>query len=63
MAGKMVVRNKKSGEVKVVPYPSEAAMERWSSACVCPAIDGCKVEPDGVCEHGWPSKLIAAGVI
>lgn len=32
---------------------------------VCPALceDGCEVEPDGCCEHGHPSLLIALGLI
>lgn len=32
---------------------------------VCPALctEGCEVEPDGRCEHGCPSALIAAGFI
>jgi hypothetical protein len=25
--------------------------------------EGCEVEPDGVCEHGFPSVLIASGLI
>lgn len=25
--------------------------------------EGCEVEPDGTCEHGCPSALLAAGVI
>lgn len=32
---------------------------------VCPALceEGCEVEPDGRCEHGHPSVLIALGLI
>lgn len=32
---------------------------------VCPACcsDGCEVEPDGTCEHGFPSVLLAMGII
>jgi hypothetical protein len=25
--------------------------------------EGCEVEPDGRCEHGCPSILLAAGII
>jgi hypothetical protein len=25
--------------------------------------EGCEVEPDGTCEHGCPSPLIALGII
>ena len=30
---------------------------------VCEATDGCEVEPDGVCQHGHPSWLLADGLI
>ena len=32
---------------------------------VCPALceDGCEVEPEGECQHGHPSLLIAMGLI
>lgn len=30
---------------------------------LCTATDGCVVEPDGVCEHGCESVLLAAGLI
>jgi hypothetical protein len=29
----------------------------------CEATDGCFVEPDGTCEHGQPSLLLALGLI
>jgi hypothetical protein len=29
----------------------------------CEATDGCWVEPDGRCEHGKPSWLLALGLI
>lgn len=31
---------------------------------ICPALcdEGCEVEPDGSCEHGAPSLLIALGI-
>jgi hypothetical protein len=29
----------------------------------CEATDGCFVEPDGHCEHGQPSWLLALGLI
>ena len=29
----------------------------------CEATDGCVIEPDGVCEHGYPSWLIQLGLI
>ena len=29
----------------------------------CEATDGCVVEPDGTCDHGQPSWLLALGLI
>lgn len=31
--------------------------------CIVEASDGCRVEPDGVCEHGCPSPLLVLGMI
>lgn len=46
----------------------DEAMEqigRWvSDSAVPPCCDECgEVEPDGTCEHGYPSVLIALGLI
>jgi len=30
---------------------------------LCEATDGCTVEPDGVCPHGYPSWLLYLGYI
>ncbi len=30
---------------------------------VVTAADGCRVEPDGVCPHGYESPLLEAGLI
>ncbi len=43
--------------------PCIKTLEKWSSDCGCKAIDGCWVEPDGECEHGYPSWLSAMGMI
>ncbi len=43
--------------------PSLATMERWSCDGVARALDGCKVEPDGTCPHGFESWLLKLGVI
>jgi hypothetical protein len=40
-----------------------ATMERWIDEGVAKALDGCSVEPDGTCEHGSPSWLLAMGLI
>jgi len=31
--------------------PSVATMEKWVENGIARAIDGCKVEPDGICAH------------
>lgn len=46
-----------------VKKPSIKTLEKWSSDCGCKTIDGCWVEPDGECEHGYPSWLIAMRII
>lgn len=40
-------------------------LENCASDSIVPACcsEGCEVEPDGVCEHGNPSVLIALGMI
>lgn len=40
-------------------------LEEYGNEFVVPACcpEGCEVEPDGRCEHGHPSILIALGVI
>ena len=46
-----------------VHKPSLAELEEWNSECGCEAIDGCWVEPDGICEHGYNSWLLEFGYI
>ena len=46
-----------------VKIPSVKTLERWSNDCRCKTIDGCFVEPDGECSHGYPSWLLALGLI
>lgn len=43
--------------------PSLKTMERWISNAVAKATDGCRVEPDGECEHGHTSWLRNLGLI
>jgi len=38
----------------------EKLMEMYSDGG-CEATDGCRVEPDGICEHGHPSWLMQLG--
>jgi hypothetical protein len=49
-------------------YGYSDTMEFIENECadsVVPALcdEGCEVEPDGCCEHGCPSPLIALGII
>ena len=43
--------------------PTIDQLEAWSMDGVAEALDGCSVEPDGTCEHGSPSWLLALGYI
>ena len=45
------------------PEPTMEELEYWSFDGVCEATDGCRVEPDGVCEHGHESWLMHYGLI
>jgi len=46
---------------------TEVSMEELESIVIsdadCPAEDGCIVEPDGTCEHGYKSILLILGII
>jgi hypothetical protein len=53
---------RKASPCKGVP-PSLATLKQWTSDCVARATDGCRVEPDGVCDHGHPSWMLALGYI
>jgi len=46
-----------------IRQPSLHTMERWAMDGVAKATDGCRVEPDGQCPHGFQSWLITAGII
>lgn len=43
--------------------PSIAELEEMVSDGVCDATDGCRVEPDGICEHGHVSWLLYLGFV
>lgn len=43
--------------------PDFETLEGWEEAGGAEAVDGCWVEPDGVCEHGAPSWLLVLGLI
>ncbi len=46
-----------------VKKPGFKSLEKWSMDGICPTPDGCKVEPDGTCEHGWNAWLLICGII
>jgi hypothetical protein len=43
--------------------PQYETLMRWESEGLAEALDGCEVEPDGVCPHGEPSWLRALHLI
>ena len=49
--------------MKTTKIPSLKTMERWIMDGVAKATDGCRVEPDGECQHGCKSWLIVLGYI
>jgi hypothetical protein len=44
-------------------YPDDDTIEDWVYDSVVEATDGCEVEPDGICPHGYPSWLLYIGII
>jgi hypothetical protein len=57
-------RNPSRKEVNRMRRPSLEELQRQvEEDGGCEATDGCFVEPDGTCEHGQPSWLLALGLI
>ena len=54
---------KHPGSYKVHCPPSMNELEEMVSEGIAEAVDGCSVEPDGTCEHGKPSWIMAMGYI
>ena len=50
------------GAVKV-HKPCDAKLTAWANDGGCEAVDGCWTEPDGTCEHGLPSWMLALNLI
>lgn len=43
--------------------PADESLASWlSDTGRCEALDGCRVDPDGSCEHGFPSWLVYVGL-
>ncbi len=40
------------------PEPELEQLEEWTFDSIVEATDGCRVEPDGECEHGHVSWLL-----
>lgn len=50
--------------IKISRVPSMETLEEWNNDGGCETVGcGCWVEPDGTCEHGRPSWLMAMGMI
>jgi len=43
--------------------PEMWQLSEWLSDGVAEATDGCRVEPDGRCQHGKPSWFLVMGLI
>lgn len=50
-------REKYPAAIVVKKVPCEKTLAKWFHDGGCKTIDGCWVEPDGSCEHGFPSWL------
>lgn len=46
-----------------VEKPTIAQLEEWTFDSICETPDGCQVEPDGTCAHGYPSWLLIYNLI
>jgi hypothetical protein len=49
--------------MKIKSVPSMKTLEKWSMDGIAKTPCGCKVEPDGQCQHGRPSWLIVVGIV
>lgn len=57
-------QEKYPGAIQVCKPPCVSTLERWENEGSHKAIDGCRgIEPDGYCEHGYPSWLLALNLI
>lgn len=54
---------KKGKRVKVVKIPTLRTLEKYSFDGIAKTPDGCKVEPDGICPHGFHSWLVYTDLI
>ena len=61
--GSKVTLKKGERAGKVVTVPSIAKLNKMADEGICTTPDGCKVEPDGCCTHGYKSWLLYLGYI
>ena len=43
--------------------PDDDQIAAWLMDSMCDALDGCQVECDGMCPHGYPAWPVALGLI
>lgn len=48
---------------RIKKIPGTKTLQKYMFNGICPTPDGCKVEPDGTCPHGWDAWLKIMGVI
>ncbi len=46
-----------------IEEPSLEELQEWVLNGECEATDGCWVEPDGICNHGYVSWLLYLGLM
>ena len=63
-SGKMKIRNPETGEREVHEVPDLETLRNWTlfdGGAETP--DGCWVEPNGTCEHGWKAWPRILGLV
>lgn len=60
---KLVKEDEQVTNGPVVDTPTTEQLLEWLTDVTCPATDGCRVEHDGTCPHGYPSWLKYLGLI
>lgn len=58
-----MTENQRRWPKPTTPMPDVETLIEWECGDDYEATDGCIVEPDGVCEHGYPSWLLYLGLI
>jgi len=57
------VKLKKRWPDPTVPIPSDEVLKDWFMDSICESTDGCRVEEDGICQHGHRSWFLYLGII